>query len=1014
MRTNYKIRSFFAPDFPLKQLCARCLGLVRESGIRGNHAGVAPVSRDMIPRSMQGGRVTRSLPWWGRRFRPLSGCLLLLCLSLPHALPAADRITVAIDNSRRATLPGHVSPRIESGVDQGSVDPSMDLPYVTLMLKPSASQQADLDRLLAQQQDPSSPDYHNWLTPEQYADRFGLSQADIAKMVAWLGQHGLAVKSIARGRNAIAFGGTAGQIGSAFGVEIHRYQVGGVPHYSNSTDPTIPVALQGVVLAIRGLHDFRLKPHLKPMSRPNAHPWDTQNRVHYLAPDDVATIYDITPLYNAGISGTGQNLAIVGQTDIQLSDIAYFRSYFSLPAKDPTVILIPGSPDPGLQVSSGDLVESDLDLELSGAVARNATILFVTSTNVEDSLQYAIDQNLAPVISTSYGDCELDTGSALAQGLASIASQANAQGQTLFAASGDYGAADCFGLPDLPSIDNAASVDLPAALPQVTGIGGTEFNEGSNPGEYWNSNNTATHASARSYIPEIAWNDSVAQGQPAASGGGVSVFFAKPLWQTGTGFLSGGRNVPDVSLSASNSQDVYEVYTVDPNTGVSDFQGYGGTSVGSPQFAGIAVLLSQYLVANGSQATAPLGNINPTLYALAPVAGVFHDIATGSNIVLPCQGCTGVGYNAGPGYDQVTGLGTPDVFNLVTAWHAHSVASPQSVTMTLTASPVSVAFTGATVLTATVTSANGATPTGTVAFAVGTSPLGTATLSGSGSSATATLTLSGGQLAVGANAITATYSGNAAYYGEIASASVAETTPSSDQPSIGGVSDGASFKASIAAGGILSIFGTQLAPTTATAQTVPLPTMLAGTTVTFNGVPAPLYFVSPKQLNVQIPYEVVSSGVSLMVDDNGVSAFDIVDVADMAPAIFAINSQGTGQGSILDNATYKLVDASHPATPGSTYIQIYCIGLGAVTNQPADGAASPSSPSFAETSAPAQVTIGGVQENAVFTGLAPGFVGLYQVNALVPAGVKATGGSADVVISIGGASSNTVTIAVGP
>ena len=209
----------------------------------------------------------------------------------------------------------------------------------------------------------------------------------------------------------------------------------------------------------------------------------------------------------------------------------------------------------------------------------------------------------------------------------------------------------------------------------------------------------------------------------------------------------------------------------------------------------------------------------------------------------------------------------------------------------------------------------------------------------------------------------------------------------------------------------MSVFGSQLAPVSVSASSVPLPTMLAGTTVTINGIPAPLYYVSPTQLNIQIPYE-VSLGPSLTVQNNGAGVNYILSVAGTAPAIFTTNAQGTGQGSILNNTTYQLVDASHPATPGSAYIQIYCIGLGPVSNQPPDGSASPSGP-LAETTTPTQVTIGNVQADVIFSGLAPGYVGLYQVNALVPAGVAA-GSAVPVVISMGGASSNTVTIAVGP
>ncbi len=441
--------------------------------------------------------------------RGVFACLFLAGVCSAQLFGAADRITQSIDNSRRVRLEGQVSARIQSAVDLGPVDSAMEMPAVMLVLKPSASQQADLDQLLAQQQDPSSPNYHQWLTPEQYGDRFGVSQADMDKIAAWVGQSGFTVKSIARARNAISFSGAAGQVTSAFGVELHRYLVGGEPHFANANDPTIPVALGGMVLAIRGLHDFRLKPRVHHSAQPRYN----LAGAHYLGPGDIATIYDINPLYSAGIDGTGQKIAIAGQTDIVMSDIEQFRSFFGLPANDPTGSAGARQPGPRM-TNSDDLGEADLDLELSGAVARNATILFVNSSSnfgfggAFESLYYAIEENLAPVISISYGDCELDIGSGFAQTLQSWGEQANAQGQTIFAASGDAGAADCVGIGDGPTIDNALSVDMPGSLPQVTDVGGTTFNEGS--GNYWNASNGTNQTSARSYIPEIAWNNSVA------------------------------------------------------------------------------------------------------------------------------------------------------------------------------------------------------------------------------------------------------------------------------------------------------------------------------------------------------------------------------------------------------------------------------------------------------------------------------------------------------------------------
>jgi len=885
----------------------------------------------------------------------------------------------------------------------------MELPYVTLVLKPSAAQQADLDQLLAQRQDPSSPSYHRWLTPEQYADRFGVSQADIGKIVAWLGGHDLTLKSVARGRNAIAFAGAASQIESAFRIQLHHYLVGGELHYANTADPTVPVAFQDVAGAIRGLHDFRLKP----MLRRSAQPRYTLEGFHYLAPDDVATIYDITPLYTAGYDGTGQTLAIVGQTEINLSDIQEFQSYFNLPLNNPTTTLIPGSPNPGIQEKSGDLAESDLDLELSGAVARNATILFVYASDVVSALQYAIDQNVAPVISTSYGSCESLTLSSEVQSLQAFATQANMQGITVFAAAGDSGAADCFD-PTYSSTDNLpASVDMPASLPQVTGVGGTEFNDRS--GSYWSAANTKNNASALSYIPEIVWNDSVHDGSPSASGGGVSIYFSKPIWQTATGVPNdGARDVPDVSISASADHDGYYIHTG------GSFQVFGGTSAGPPQFAGIAALLNQYLVKNGFQPNPGLGNINQTLYAAAQIAGLFHDITSGNNTVIPCtQPCSVpavAGYSAGPGYDRVTGLGTPDVDKLVTSWHA-AVISKSSPSMTLSPNPSSLAFTGNTDLTATV-SGSGAAPTGQVAFLLGSYSLGEATLSPSSNGVSAaSLTLGGLLLAAGANSITAEYFGDSSYYGTTAAASVTVTSATSSGPptiNANGVLNAASFTTSLAPGGILSIFGTNLAPPNVTggAPSIPLPAAMAGTTVTINGYAAPLYYVSDTQLNVQIPYGLATNfPVQMRIDNNGQHITSDFRISATAPAIFATNSQGTGQGAIL-NTSYQLADSSHPATPGSTYLLIYGTGLGAVSNPPAAGAPALSSP-LSQTGTLPQVTIGNVQTTAAFSGLAPGYAGLYQVNVLVPASVAA-GSAVPVWISIGGANSNTVTIAVAP
>jgi hypothetical protein len=694
-------------------------------------------------------------------------CLQLVSAALPAAQPG--RIAGPIDNRNRVSLKGQIHPKALPENDQGRVDASLTLPYVTVRLKPSAAQQADLDQLLAQQQDPSSPNYHRWLTPEEYADRFGVSQSDVDQIAAWLKQQHLTVAAIARGRNWVAFSGGVRDVESAFGTEIHRYMVDGEMHYANAAEPSIPAALGPVVSVIHGLHDFRLRPAARlPQRLPRQANYNTGRGGHYLAPDDFATIYNIQPLYNSGIDGTGQKVVVVGQTQVALSDIQQFRSYFNLSANDPQFILVPNTTDPG--ISQGDLLEADLDIELSGAVARNASIIYVYSDDVEVSAQYAVDQNVAPVLSMSYGLCEALTIPADANAQRTLAQQANAQGMTWIAASGDDGAADCYGSTNRSNL--GLSVDLPGSIPEVTSIGGTEFAEGS--GNYWNAANSANHASALSYIPETSWNDSASVGSPTASGGGASAYFTKPTWQTGLGVPNdGARDVPDVSLSSSPEHDPYMIYS---NGSIEEV---GGTSVGAPSFAGMVALLNHYLVSKGLQGSGGVGNVNPRLYALAQTfPNVFHDITTGNNLVDPCpprsRSCNPapIGFSAGPGYDLVTGLGSMDAFSMVTSWGAGGAVSRSAANLLLSTSATNIAPDGATILTATVRSSTTATPTGTVTFLLGTTTLGTATLAGSNGAAAANLTVNGTQLALGSDTITARYNGDSSFLSATATVTI--------------------------------------------------------------------------------------------------------------------------------------------------------------------------------------------------------------------------------------------------
>ena len=601
--------------------------------------------------------------------------VLTLATILPTALPAQqaqeaqqDRIAGPVDSRQTVILNGNVHPSAISQFDVGPVDPSLKLDHVTLMLKRSNAQQVELERLLADQQNPFSPDYHAWLTPEQFADRFGLSSNDISKVTAWLQSEGLAVDTVSRSRNWIWFSGTADQIQKTLQTSLHRYNVGGEMHFANASEPSMPAAIAPLVLGVLGLDDFRPKSKqskavrlLGEAAKGSLHPqFSNPSGNHYLAPDDFATIYNLNPLYNLGYDGSGQRIAIVGQSAVDLTDIQVFRILYGLPKHDPQLVLVPGTPDPG---QTSDMQEAALDIEWAGAVARNANITYVYSIDALVSLIHAVDQNIAPIISYSFAICEQSDSDFLILSIRSLAQEANAQGITWIASSGDSGAAACDPHDDPAKAQalHGLKVDFPASLPEVTAVGGTQFDEGT--GQYWSASNSGALASALSYIPEKGWNESDAQGL-AASGGGLSSLFPKPAWQIAPGVPdTNSRAIPDVALTAATHDGYLVVVGGQPMV-------FGGTSAAAPAFAGIVALVNQYQVLNGVSTQYGQGNINPNLYSIARnTAGVFHDITVGNNIV-PCLASTlncpagTLGYSAAAGYDLVTGLGSVDAFNL--------------------------------------------------------------------------------------------------------------------------------------------------------------------------------------------------------------------------------------------------------------------------------------------------------------------------------------------------------------
>lgn len=600
-------------------------------------------------------------------------------LFAPKAIAqTTDRVVDVIDMRHMVSLKGNVHPNARKQFDKGPVPSDFLMSDLSIVLQPTDEQNADMNQLLTELQDKSSPNYHKWLTPEEYADRFGLNTDDIAKITNWLESQGFTIVRVARGRDSVTFNGTAGQVASAFATEIRRYEVNGEVHFANSSSPSVPKAMSGMVAGIRGLHDFYPKPS-----------YTTTNGLAYLAPGDLAMIYDLTPLYNNGIDGTGQTIAVVGQANANVSpsysffsDPDQFFTAFGLPYNIEAIQVgsyaglfssIPpawstGAPAPPFN-------EADGDIELIGSVAPNAKIVYLYAPDFMDAVAYAIDQNVGSVISVSLGTCE-----ATAQASGDMAmlepqlQRAGSQGITIVAASGDTGAFACDQNSGETEATHGIAVLYPASSPYVTGVGGTQLQSiGVAYPPYWTNTNSANGGSAQSYIPEEAWDI----GMNASSGGGSSAVFPTPSWQVGlnvpetAGVPNNGRFVPDVAMSANNyiyctqGSCANGINNAVQNLAPSVFQ---GTSAATPVFAGIVALLNEYSGGHG------LGNINPMLYQLAQGTGtVFHQIQSGNNDV-PCQvgtaNCSNgeFGYSAGPGYNQVTGLGSVDACNLVTEW----------------------------------------------------------------------------------------------------------------------------------------------------------------------------------------------------------------------------------------------------------------------------------------------------------------------------------------------------------
>src|ERR1035441_6705650 len=547
------------------------------------------------------------------------------------------RITERPDNSVVVRLNHTTHPAVGEARDLGRVAPNLAMERILLQLQSTPEQESALEQLLAEQQDMSSPRYHAWLTPDEFGDQFGVARQDLDVVTAWLASAGFQVTEVARGRRTVEFSGAAGDVERAFHTEIHNYDLNGERHIANSTDISIPEALAPVVAGVASLHNFQARPlhHIVRAAQgtrggPSEAPVpqaDLGNGAHGIAPYDFAAIYDVSSLWSANYDGAGQSIAVLGESNIKLSDVANFRAMFGLPANQPQIIV--NGRDPG-DVGGGLETEADLDVEWAGAVAKGATIKYVVSAStmasdgITLSAQYAVGNNVASVITVSFGLCEAWAGiynpiyNALWQ-------QAAAQGISVFVAAGDSGSAGC----DTPSLTTPAKygfgVNGLGSSPYNVAVGGTQFNDNASPSTYWNSSNSGNLASAKGYIPEVVWNESSYTGAGAAinnlyaGGGGSSNQWPRPAWQTGAGVTAGtSRLVPDVSLTAAG----HDGHLIQPAGGLYLV---GGTSASTPSFAGIMAILNQYTGTRN-------GNPNAKLYSLAASApAAYHDITAGGH-----------------------------------------------------------------------------------------------------------------------------------------------------------------------------------------------------------------------------------------------------------------------------------------------------------------------------------------------------------------------------------------------
>jgi len=616
-------------------------------------------------------------------------------------------ITQAIDENRLVTLVGNTRPEANSQNDLGPVASDLHLDMY-LQLKRSPEQDQAAKQFVESLTDKSSPNFHKWITAAEYGRRFGVASEDIATVSRWLESHGFTVNNVPSHNMVIDFSGNAGQVREALHTEIHTLEVAGERHFANMSDPRIPAALLPAVTGVVSLNDFKPHPMIVPKGQYTVSSYEVP-----LVPGDLATIYNLNPAFSAGFTGQGQTIVVVENTDLYNApgDWKTFRSTFGL-AQYSSASLTEVHPAPGADGTfcsdpgiNGDDVEAAIDVEWASAAAPNAAIVMASCADTTTFGGFIALQNLLTnggplpsVVSISYGESETESGAAFNNYINTLYQTAAAAGVSVFVASGDAAAAasDRGGLAAIYGI----GVSGWASTVYNVAVGGTDFDDmaANTISTYWNSTNGVYYDSAKSYVPEIPWNDSCGSAVTAnfygfgtaygtagfcnafpffadtigGSGGpsgcatgartvdfavsGTCAGYGKPSWQSIPGNPSDGvRDLPDVALFASNGfWGHYYVFCYSDGgscTGApSTWAGAGGTSFASPIMAGIQALINQALGSSN------VGNPNPVYYQVgqneySTSAGgtacnsttgpastcSFNDITTG-DIVLPCAG----------------------------------------------------------------------------------------------------------------------------------------------------------------------------------------------------------------------------------------------------------------------------------------------------------------------------------------------------------------------------------------